>query len=201
VRAYRSTPAGYVEAGRLDLDQRTKRRLLTLSVGWAVVSLVVVCAIATLVRPVEFTISPDEFRSFPTVGFVLAPLAAWVVASVLTILLHEAVHGAILWWLTGDRPMFGFRGWYAYASAPGWYFTRGWFVVLALAPLVVVTAASLVLYAVLPLGAAAVMLVVAYTNLLGSIGDLYLSWLVVRQRRPTIVEDRPEGITWYQPAE
>jgi hypothetical protein len=199
MRTLRAAPTGYVEFGRLDLDEHTKRRLIGLSVGWSVVSLVGVCAVASGLRTIEIVITPEQLESFQVWGFLAGALAATVGAGVGTILAHEAVHGALLWWLTGDRPTFGFKGWYAYAAAPGWYFARDWFLLVALAPAVVVTAVSLALFAVLPLVPALVMLVVAYTNLLGSIGDLYISWLVIRLPRSTIIEDRPEGVAWHRP--
>jgi hypothetical protein len=202
VRAQRSVPPGWVEAGGMTLDDRTKRRLTLLSVGWAVVCLILVCAIGGAVRTVSFVIQPEEFESVTTGALLLGALgvlAALAAAAVLTIIAHEAVHGAVMWWLTGSRPRFGFRGWYAYTTTPGWYFTRGAFLVVALAPAVLLTAASLALYAVLPIIPALVALVVAFSNLLGSIGDLYLSWLVLRRPAGTLVEDRDDGIAWYQP--
>jgi hypothetical protein len=53
------------------------------------------------------------------------------------------VHGAAYWWFTRARPVFGLDGWHAYAAAPGWILARGQIVVVALAPLVVLTAGAL----------------------------------------------------------
>ena len=44
-----------------------------------------------------------------------------LLAIVLTFIIHELVHGLFFWIFNRSRPTFGFKGAYAYASAPGWY--------------------------------------------------------------------------------
>ncbi len=76
-----------------------------------------------------------------------------LVASGLVIFVHELVHGLFSGYISRDRPKFGFRGSYAYAAAPNWYIPRGPFVVIGLAPLVVITLAGLAAVMVFPPGA------------------------------------------------
>ena len=111
--------------------------------------------------------------------------------------LHEAVHGLFFWLYTRDRPRFGFKGWYLYASAPGWYLSRNRFLVVGLSPLVTMTAAALGLAMVVPpdgrgRGAGR-----------GRVerGRVARRPVHVRAaaRRPAsgVVKDRPDGITWH----
>jgi hypothetical protein len=199
MRAWRSPPDGYVRAGAIDLDNdpRLKRTLLLAGVGWTIVCVLVICGAAGAARSLTFQV--DGRSAAGWVGFGAFVLGV-ALAGVLAVVLHEAVHGIFIWLFTGDRPVFGFKGWYAYAGAPGWYFRRTPFLVVLLAPFVLVTAAGMVLYLVLPSTAAVVALVVALCNAIGSIGDLYICVRLSALRGSVVLEDRADGMAWWLPA-
>jgi len=46
---------------------------------------------------------------------------------------------AFFWVFTRSRPVFGLRGWYAFAAAPGWFLTRGQYLVTILAPFLILS--------------------------------------------------------------
>lgn len=112
----------------------------------------------------------------------------------LQLVLHELVHGLFLWLFTRTRPVFGFRGWYAYASAPGWYFPRSQYLIICLAPLILISLLCMLLLLILPFGLAlAAVLFTAVVNATSSVGDLWYSLKILSVRPPLLVEDIGEG--------
>jgi hypothetical protein len=129
---------------------------------------------------------------------------AVVVVYVVTIVLHEAVHG-FFFWVFGGKPQFGVGsiGWfcpYAYATAPGVPYALGQMVVICLAPFVVLSAASLALMWLAP-GASTVAAVAFVTNFSGAVGDLWLVRQLWRFRgcRELSMIDTMDGTAIYSP--
>lgn len=131
---------------------------------------------------------------------MVAGFMALVVLGAAVIVLHELVHGAVIR-LLGGRPTFGFgrteEGGMAffYTTAPGQVFTRTQFVVVALAPLVVLGALLAWWVWGGPYGGWLVL--PAALHLSGCVGDLGLTWVVLRQPRGTLVEDRKAGVAFH----
>jgi hypothetical protein len=111
--------------------------------------------------------------------------------------LHELVHGVFFWLFTRSRPTFGFRGWYAFAAAPGWLLTRGQYLVVTLAPFVLLSILGIILLAVVPTGALAAILAGTVMNAAGAVGDLWVVFLILREHRPIVIEDLGDGFNFY----
>jgi hypothetical protein len=127
-------------------------------------------------------------------------LAAFLVligSVVISIVLHELVHGVFFWLFSRSRPRFGFRGGYAYAAAPGWFFPRRQYLVIGLAPFVVLSVMGMILVIFAPLEGLAVLLMAMIANAAGSVGDLWIVFLAIRLRRNIIVEDLGDGMNFY----
>lgn len=131
---------------------------------------------------------------------VLVGLVALLVFGALVIVAHELVHGAVILAL-GGRPTFGYGRTedggmaFFYTTAPGQVFTRTQFVVVALAPLVVLGALLAWWVWGGPYGGWLVL--PAALHLSGCVGDLGLTWVVLRQPRGTLVEDRKAGVAFH----
>ncbi|HVB75137.1 MAG TPA: DUF3267 domain-containing protein [Ktedonobacteraceae bacterium] len=127
-----------------------------------------------------------------TGGSVLLWLVISVVGYCLMLPLHELLHGAafLLW---GGRPYFGAKLPYAlYCGAKNQLFRRNQYLVVGLAPFVVITLAGIILTLVAPV-TAAYTLAVTVGNISGAAGDI---WSVVRMLRlpgTTLVEDTELG--------
>ncbi len=184
--------------------QGNRRLLLWLnlaSLPGLVIAGLAFAGIASLIRPglgdgLSFSVSSSSTASL---SFVVALLALLSMPFVVVVL-HEAVHGFAFWVYTGARPEFGFKGWYAYAAAPGWYLGRNQYLVVALAPVVGISVVGLVLVAVLPVPLAVVALIGAVLNVASATGDLYLCARIIASPASTVIEDRNDGITWLVPA-
>lgn len=125
---------------------------------------------------VEFTVG------LPGIGVV-------ALLSVLTIVVHELVHG-LAYRLLCYRVQYGLalNMGAAYAAAFGQFQTRRDNLVVALAPLAAFTVVLTPLLAgPLPVALAAFLALVVNTS--GAIGDLYLSWRLVRMPEGTLLYD------------
>jgi hypothetical protein len=141
---------------------------------------------------------PGLFSSFSTgLVFRLVDLLFMVMIFAVFIVLHELVHGAFFWIYSRSRPRFGFRGGYAYAAAPGWFFPRSQYLVIALAPLLLLSILGMVLVAVVPAGALAAILFGMVANAAGAVGDMWIAFKVIRERRKILIEDLGDGMNFY----
>lgn len=124
-------------------------------------------------------------------------LVSILIALILVIVLHELAHGLFFWLFTKERPKFGFKLVYAYAAAPGWYFPRSQFIIIGLAPLVLISLGGLLLIAVLPLHWMPALYIAIVLNAAGAVGDLaVVAWLLNRPAH-TYVQDEGPRMTLY----
>jgi hypothetical protein len=197
----RALPPGYVEAGHVELAGN--RRLLAGMTVAALLVLLLCClglgGLASLVRH-ELTASEATFATPGEALVVLGPFGvAAAITPILVIAAHEALHGAAFWYFTRSRPRFGLTGWYAYATAPGCYFSRGEMVAVGLAPFVTISAASLAGAWLAPAPLAMLLLLAGAVNAAGAVGDVYFTFRLLGLPAAAVVEDRPDGMTWYLP--
>lgn len=203
MRASRTPPDGYVPAGSVLLEGN--RRLL-LWMNLASLPILVVAGggfawFAWSVRPgLTGELLSWLVGSSATALSLAAALSGLLLVPLLVIVLHEAVHGLAFWCCTRTRPEFGFRGWYAYAAAPGWYLSRRQYLAVGLAPLVGISVTALALAAVLPVPLLVVVLYSATANAASATGDLYLCARIVALPAAAVVEDRRDGIGFLLPA-
>jgi len=143
-------------------------------------------------------VRPDFARDFLPGSISPLVLLAWLLGVFVgQLLLHESIHGAFFWMYTRRRPKFGFRGWYAFAAAPGWYFPRREYMVITLAPFALFSILGMILLAGLPVGALLPVLLAAIVNAASSVGDLWISFKLFFARGSVIVEDLGDGMDFY----
>lgn len=102
------------------------------------------------------------------------------------------------WLFTGERPKLGWKWLYAYASAPDWYLPRNQHLVVAAAPLLLITAAGLTLLTFVPEPALPAILIATVANAAGSIGDVVVLILLLFQPREALVQDTGDAIHIYR---
>jgi hypothetical protein len=201
MRARRTLPDGFVLGGtvRLHGNRRLKRTLELLALPWGVVSIAGVGLAAGLVRPQGWSF---DGRGTSAVEFLTVLIVGLVATPVLTIVAHEAVHGVLLWAFTGTRPVFGFKGWYAYADAPGWFLPRGSMVAVLVGPLIGLPLLGLPLVAFAPAGVSLFVVLGLVVNAIAAIGDVYMVGVTLRVRGPVYYGDAPgakpgEAGSWF----
>src|SRR6266700_4202149 len=129
------------------------------------------------------------------VGAIAALFATVVITLCVVLILHELTHGLFFWLFTKSRPAFGFKGWYAYAAAPGWYLPRGQSLVVGAAPLILLSLLGEALLLLVPW-----VLWGLIVNAGGAIGDLYMIARLMLAPRGAVVEASRGKMTWYVPA-
>ena len=117
----------------------------------------------------------------------------------LSLALHEGVHGALFKLLApaGSRVSFGFNRETAmlYACAEGIVYTRGRYLLIALAPTVAVTVllGAIGMAGGYPLACFAV----GVLHLAGCVGDWYYAWTLAHDRAITACEDTAWGVRFF----
>jgi hypothetical protein len=103
--------------------------------------------------------------------------------------LHELIHGFFFWLFTKETPRYGFKGYYAFASAPKWYLLKKQYLVTALAPLVSLSILAVVGLVLTSPSWALVWLWVFVFNTSGSVGDLWVVWTILRSPAEVLIRD------------
>jgi predicted metal-dependent HD superfamily phosphohydrolase len=187
--------AEYIYAGRLDLGERNNGILVNLAglallfvFGWFFVQL------AGIIRP-EITET-----GFFDVLQGMEPLYL-LVGLFVVLIVHELLHGLFYWIYTRERPEFGFRLVYAYASAPDWYMPRNQFVVTGLAPVVGLTLAGFIMLPLIPQAFVAELLALMSFNAAASVGDMVMTGWLLSKPETSMARDSGTWIDIYTLAE
>ena len=130
--------------------------------------------------------------SITLLGFIIGVVLALIGVPVL----HEAVHGVVAR-LAGARPEFGVGAGFAYTTF-GEPVGRLAYLVIGLAPLVVLSAAGVAVAVGWPRYAGFV-LVFLVANAAGAVGDLWVAWEIRRLPPEVRIYDLADGFAAYLP--
>ena len=185
-------PPGYTSFFTLDLSKNIRLVLLL-----NLVAILLFAGFGYLFLRLAAAILPPE-RVAGSMTITGLTLLACLMAYALMLVLHELVHGAFFWLFTRRRPHFGFKGAYAYAAAPEWYFPRRQYMLVGISPLVALSLLGVLLLPVLPPAALLPWLVALSGNAAGAIGDaLIVGWLLF-QPDTVLVQDHGDAVTAYK---
>jgi len=188
----------YRTYARLDLTTSRKVLLimnfaglaLLLFFGWFFVQ------VLSWLRPGEFSGYIQVSGGLPS---LLRLLVLLVGTTALMVLLHEGVHGLFFWLFTRSRPTFAFKGWYAYAAAPKWYIPRNQYLVVGLAPLLLISLLGVLLMRFEPAAWFLPTLFLLVMNASGAVGDILVTgWLLTRPG-DCYAQDRGDAVTLFRP--
>jgi len=197
MRATHVLPANYHLLGTLNLS--TKRAAVWLNLA----AIPLLFLFGWLFRLIITGIhSPNPFPigvfNFFTV-FSGWNLLSLLMAIVIMLVLHELIHGGFFWLFTHARPRFALKSGYAFAAAPEWYLPRWQYVLVGLSPMVLISAASILLTLVVPIIVIPYLLMVASFNAAGSLGDLIIVGWVIKQPGDILVKDEGDIFSTYSP--
>ena len=196
-------PTNYFRQAILDLSKNRKAVVgaivsgivLLIAVGWLLVQF------THLLHPTALegilTITPDGNTSI-TLPFQLIVDA--IVALVLVMLIHELVHGVFFWRFAGKRPTFGIKGLYVYVAAPPEvYFPRNQYLIVGIAPLVLLTLVGLLLMIIVPVIVVPIFMLFIALNAAGAAGDLLMFAWLLSYSPDTLMQDSGTSVIVYGP--
>ena len=147
----------------------------------------------------SFAVSPSALFAM---GWLRVLLAAGliVVGMVVYVFAHEWVHGVFIRIFTGEPAKFGFKAGsgMVYASS-SWFFSRPAYITIALAPVVVWGVVLGVLMGDVPAEYFWCLYVIQIFNISGAVGDLYVTWLVMRMPKGVLIYDEGVSMKFFAP--
>ncbi len=134
-------------------------------------------------------------------AFGLSEIGAVLLGVLLAMGLHELTHGLTMQ-LFGAKPKYGilWKGLMLYATSPGYAYPRNNFIVIALAPLVVIS--TLVIIGMWLLQGTLWVPLLALCgifNASGAVGDMWMTMIVLRYPATAYVMDERDGLRIFLP--
>ncbi len=188
-------PAGYAFGFHIDLQK--DKRLFALVNGGAAVIAAAMLGLGMAVHPLRtlFSSMGQALEEGQLIAY-FAPILVIGLGSLLYIILHELTHGIFMLAFSGVKPNFGFTGAYAYAGSEV-YFCKAHYLVIALAPVVLLGIVLAVLTAVLPEYWFWPIYFIQIVNLSGAAGDLYVTCRFLRLPKDILVQDTGIAMTVF----
>lgn len=197
--AHRELPQTYQLAKTIDLIKQPKLFIIlnVIGIGLFIACWVLLTWLLVLVRPdvgvseIRFVISLNQAGSF------LIALLVFLLVFVSMVTLHEAIHGLFFWLYTQGKVKFAFKGAYAYAAAPDWYLQKRPYMVVSMAPLIMMSIIGCVALLLVPLGWVNPLMLVITMNAAGAIGDIYVFLLLLRMPEDVLIRDFGERMELF----
>ena len=190
MKAISHLPAGYRQIDSIDL-QKDKKAALTVNALALLIGAAMILG-ANLFVPITSLFTGSDNL---TVGLRFLVLGVSIFAY---LFLHELVHGIVMKALGTKKVRYGFTGLYAFAGSDE-YFTKGAYVVVALAPVVVWGAVLLALNVFAGEKLFGLFYLIQLINVSGAAGDLYVCFRFWRLPRDILVRDTGVSMTVYGP--
>jgi len=197
-------PAEYRQQATFDLSKSRKAVICAIALG-----IVLLIGVAWLLVQFSYLLRPTalagiKFHNILTISAdgmsINLPIVDAIIAGVLTIIIHELVHGLFFWWFAKKRPIFGVKGLLPYASAsPEVYFPRNQYLIVGIAPFVLLTLAGSLLILVAPVAAVSVLSLLTIFNAAGAAGDLVMAARLLSYSPRTLMQDHDTGVVVYGP--
>lgn len=201
-RAIRSLPEGYELLADIDLSKNV-RLLVFLTLASLVLFILTGLGLSFLMptlRPdligVEISLAMAQLGFFSFLG----PILILIGVTVVMIVLHEAIHGIVFMLITGGKVTYGFKGTHAYAAAPGWFIPRNPYLLVTLAPLVVITLVGLLVVLWVPIGWVLPIALLVSMNAAGAVGDLYMFFWLLSRPADVLIQDFGDRMEISAPA-
>ncbi len=145
------------------------------------------------VIPIDYHYHP------PSVAQGAVFLAKVFGAMIVMVPLHEGCHGLFFRLFSHARPKYAFKLYYAFASAPGWFFPRWQYFFISLAPLFGITILAILGIRFLPEFFLLPLYFLLILNTSGAVGDLWVVTRLIFSPRSTMIRDFGNAIEFYMP--
>ncbi len=137
----------------------------------------------SLYTPVDFSIHVSTF---------FQGLFGVIIGGFVVLIIHELIHGLCFWLFSREKVTFGFKQGLAYASCPGFLFSKFQFFIILSSPFIVITTILLILQ--FSLFHPMVMLFLISWHTSACVGDFYMIKIGMEAPANILVEDTESGI-------
>ena len=192
-------PQNYEFSTSLDLikDQKTLVKVNILAIiGFFVFGWLFLGAL-TWLRPE--TVASGFSYTFSGLTTVISRLLSFLVVVAIMVVLHEFIHGILFWMFTREIPKVAFKGFYAYAAAPGWFIPRNQYLLVGIGPFLIITLVGIGLIVIVPQVILFPLLILLTLNASGSAGDLLAVGWLLRHPATSYIEDQGVKTSVYVP--
>ena len=183
-------PKGYSLVRKIDLKDSKRESLLVN--GISLVLLILMVLPGNLYAPfsiVFFKITKNEH------GELLFMFLA-ILALILYIFAHEAIHGVFMKKYSGIKVKYGFTGLFAYAGSTA-FFGKKHYIIIALSPIIILGLVLILLNVVVPKEWFWFIYILQITNISGAAGDLYVTYIMSKMPEDILTQDLGISMTMY----
>ncbi len=182
---------------RLDLSKKGPALLLNLAALPLLLLFYWLFQLAAAALRPAYALAGGTFTGADALKGLLILIAIYCVM----IVVHELIHGFFFWLFTRQRPLFGFKGLYAYAAAPEWYIPRNQYVFVGLGPFVLISLLALLLIGFFPIAAIHYLVITAALNASGAVGDLFVVAWILRYPPEALLRDSGDAFEVFVASE
>lgn len=197
MKATQNLPDNYQPAGKFNL--KSMKQLIFMNIAGLILLILSIWFFGWFInriRPDFDTLFQFEFSNLATLAISLAKLLLTIS---FVMLLHEGFHALFFWLFSKQKPIIGFKGAYAYASMPGWYFPRNQYLLIGIAPLIFITIIGMILLMLLPTAVLNLVLIALIMNTSGAVGDLFVVIWLLTKPSTTYALDQIDTIEFFVP--
>lgn len=182
-------PTGYQEILKIDMKTNKKLMLRISLISLLFAVIMVVCA--SFFVPLSHLLEKTD-----TLNSLIKKFVVLIVLMVVYTVLHELVHGIFMKIFSGTKVKYGFKGLYAYAGSSA-YFNKTSYIIIALAPVVILGVVLIVLNCIVPISWFWVVYFLQVTNITGASGDIYVTYKMAQMPSDILVNDIGDAMTVY----
>lgn len=188
---YSELPNGYTQIYKIDLQKNKKVALLLNSLS------LLICA-TMIFLPISFSLFPSFYDTM-LVGksiHILAKGATIFIGIIIYIFLHEWTHGICMRYFSTLPVHYGLTTLYAYGGSNA-YFNKKNYIIIALAPLFIWGIILTIINMLVPVSWFWVVYLIQIINLTGGIGDLYVTWKLIKMPSDILIQDNGVSMAIY----
>ncbi len=129
--------------------------------------------------------------------FSIKSIIVLVILLYVFMLLHELIHGFFIKVFSKKKAIYNFTFFYASAGAKDRYFDKSSYIIIALAPVIILSIILLLILNNVSVEYYNAMLLLFALNFSGAIGDLYISLITLLKPKDTFILDEGESMHFY----
>lgn len=195
-QAVNQLPDGYQLKEKWDLseDNKAKFFLSLASLGLFVLFWLLFNGLLQIFRPNSNNLVSGFSITLDDPGALIISVLVFLFIIIGMVFLHEAIHGLFFWLFTREKPRFGFKVVYAFAGAPGWYIAKRPYIIIGIAPLLVITILGFLLLLIVPEGWILPVLLFMTMNASGAAGDIYTVFWLLAKHDKILISDSGDSV-------